>query len=165
MDSPGAATCALLLLEESALAASVRGSAWLYPATETLHIAGFTVLVGAAAMFDLRLLGLSPEIRVTDLARHLLRWSRRGAAVAVPTGFLLFAAHATEVAANPAFRLKLALIGLAVLNALFFHARTMKQVEGWDVRVPPPPRARAAALASLSLWAGVICCGRLIAYW
>jgi uncharacterized protein DUF6644 len=165
MDAPGAAGRALLLLEDSPLAASVRGSAWLYPAIETMHIAGFTVLVGAAAMFDLRLLGLSQQIPVTDLARHLLRWSRCGATVAVPTGLLLFAAHATDVAANPVFRLKLVLIALAALNALLFHARTIKGVQAWDVRVPPPRRAQAAAVASLCLWAGVISCGRLIAYW
>jgi hypothetical protein len=153
------------LLEESAPAASLRDARWLYPATEALHIAGFTLLVGAAALFDLRLLGVSPKLRVSDLAGHLLPWSRRAAALVVPTGLLLFAAHATAVAANSAFRFKLVLIALAGLNAAVFHAWTMKGVAAWDSGVRTPPAARAAAMASLCLWTGVICCGRLIAYW
>ncbi|HYD39700.1 MAG TPA: DUF6152 family protein [Anaeromyxobacter sp.] len=57
---------------------------------------------------------------------HLLRWSRRALVLVVPSGALLFSAHAVEPPRNPAFRLKLVLLGAA--------------------------------------WAGVIACGRMIAY-
>ena len=38
-----------------------------------------------------------------------------------PTGLQMFTAHATEMASNPALRLKLILIGAAFLNAGIFH--------------------------------------------
>ena len=39
------------------IGAAVRQSLWLFPAIETVHLLGMTVLVGTAAAFDLRLLG------------------------------------------------------------------------------------------------------------
>ena len=63
-------------LENTWLAVTIRESAWLYPGVETVHIIGFVVVVGAAAMFDLRLLGASRGLPVTETARHLLPWSR-----------------------------------------------------------------------------------------
>src|SRR5947208_9142437 len=47
----------------------MRQWAWLYPITEIAHIVGFAVLVGAAIMFDLRLLGVSSQLPVIGMAR------------------------------------------------------------------------------------------------
>ena len=58
---------------------------WLYPIVEIVHIVGFIVLVGAAFMFDLRLLGLARAVPVSALADHLLRWARWALVLVVPT--------------------------------------------------------------------------------
>src|SRR5262249_12594166 len=131
---------------------------------EILHIIGFVILVGSAAMFDLRLLGLSRQLPVTGMERHLLPWARASLLVIVPTGGLMFVAHATEFAGNPAFRLKLFLLVLAGLNAGVFRLRPVRQVAGWDRGTHAPWLARVAACLSLALWTGVIACGRLLAY-
>jgi len=151
-------------LEATAAATAMRQSLWLYPIVEILHIIGFVVLVGSAAMFDLRLLGLSRQLPVTGMERHLLPWARASLLVIVPTGGLMFIAHATEFAGNPAFRLKLLFLVLAALNAALFHLRPFKQVAGWDQGTRAPLAARVAACLSLVLWTGVIACGRLLAY-
>jgi hypothetical protein len=151
-------------IEALPVAGAMRSWLWLYPAVEILHIVGFVVLVGAAVLFDLRLLGVSPRLPVAELARHLGVWSWAGLAVIVPTGLLMFAAHATEMAENPAFQLKLLLIGGAGLNALAFRRGVFRRVEEWGCDGRTPPAARAAAVTSLVLWAGVISCGRLLAY-
>jgi hypothetical protein len=154
----------LLWLEGTAVATAMRESPWLYPAAETLHILGFVVLVGSAAMWDLRLLGLSRSLPVTLMARHLLPWARGGLLLAAPTGALLFASDATTIAANPAFQVKLVLIAGAILNAAAFHRWTYTSVRAWDCHVGTPPPAKVAALLSLGLWTGTIASGRLIAY-
>ena len=154
----------LVWLEQSGAAQAMRQWLWLYPTVEIIHIGGIVLLVGAAAMFDLRLLGLSRSLPVAALARHLLPWARLGLATVAPTGFLMFAAHATEFATNPAFQLKLTLITAGCLNAAVFHRWPFRSVSAWDVEHPTPPVARVAAVASLLLWAGVITCGRLLAY-
>jgi hypothetical protein len=154
----------LVWLEGSAVAIAMRQWLWLYPVVEIVHIVAFVVLVGAAAMFDLRLLGFSRQLPVADLAQHLLRWARLSLLLVVPSGLLMFTAHATEMAENPAFRLKLVLIAAAGLNAVGFHLGPFKRVAGWNQHTAVPAGAKVAAVLSLVLWAGVIACGRLLAY-
>lgn len=160
----GAGTGWLAWLEASGLGVAMRRWLWLYPAVEIAHILGIVVLVGAAAMFDLRLLGISRRLPVRAMAGHLLPWARAGLAVVVPTGIMMFVAHATEMAGNPAFRLKLLLIALALTNAAVFHRWPFRSVSRWDVVAQAPLAARLAAVTSLTLWMAVIGCGRLLAY-
>ena len=129
-----------------------------------VHILGFVLLIGAAMMFDLRLLGISARIPVSDLARHLLPWSRVGLGMVAVSGLSMFSAHATEWIANPAFWVKLSLIVLAGLNAWTFHRFTFPSVATWDRGAAAPAAARVSAIASLALWAGIVTCGRLLAY-
>lgn len=144
------------------LAQAMREHAWLYPIVETLHIIGFTVLVGAVTMFDLRVLGFGRPLPVKALGRHLLPWSAGGMLLVLPTGLLLFVADPLALLANRVFLLKLALIAVAGLNALAFHAGPWRRAEAWTERAPG--RAPLHALLSLGLWIAVIACGRLLAY-
>jgi hypothetical protein len=154
----------LVWLETSALATAMRQWQWLYPIVEILHILGFVLVVGGAFFFDLRLLGRGRALPVSGLATHLLTWSRAGFALVVPTGFMMFIAHATEFAANPAFQLKLLLIAVALLNAAAFHRWPFRSVARWNIAAATPVWARGAAGLSLACWAGAIACGRLLAY-
>ena len=157
-------TAWLQWLERSDVAVAIRDSVWLYPSVEILHITGFVVLVGAAAMFDLRLLGLSAQLPVDRVATYLLPVSRASLFVVVPSGLALFASDATSLSANLAFQLKLVLLACAGLNAYAFHRWCLPSVAAWSVNSPTPLRARLAAVTSLVLWTAVISCGRLIAY-
>src|SRR5688572_17041555 len=82
------------------LAQAMREHAWLYPIVETLHIIGFTVLVGAVAMFDLRVLGFGRQLPAKALGRHLLPWSAGSMLLVLPTGVLLFVADPLALLAN-----------------------------------------------------------------
>ncbi|MGH8853925.1 MAG: DUF6644 family protein [Telluria sp.] len=145
------------------LAQAMREHAWLYPIVETLHILGFALLVGAVAMFDLRVLGCGRQLPVKALARHLLPWSAGSMLLVVPTGLMLFVADPQALLENRVFLLKLGLIAAAGLNALAFHAGPYRHADAWPGRAPP--RALLHALLSLGLWIAVIACGRLIAYY
>jgi hypothetical protein len=154
----------LSALEQTAVATTVRDSSWLYPAAEYAHILGFVLLVGAAAMFDLRLLGLSRTVPVTALAAHLLPWARVGLLLVAPTGVLMFISDATVTAANPAFRLKLVVVAAGLLNAWAFHRGPFRSVRSWDSGVAAPASARLAAVLSLAIWVAALAAGRFIAY-
>lgn len=149
-------------IESTWLATAVREGAWIYAAVGTMHILGLALLVGSAAMWDLRLLGFSRKLPVVELANHLLPAARAGFAVAVVSGLLLFASDAVAIAGNPAFRIKLALIAAALLNAGLFHVRSSRYVMAEGGR--PPRAARINAIFSLALWGLVVVAGRLIAY-
>ena len=151
-------------LEGSPLGSAMRDSLWLYPAAETIHLLGLATLVGCAAAFDLRLLGISRHLPARATARHLLTCARTGFAVAAVSGLLLFSADATAIAGNPAFRWKLALIAVAGVNALRFHLGPFRTASDWDRGVPTPVPAKIAAAVSLIVWVGAVTAGRLIAY-
>lgn len=154
----------LVAIEKSELALTMRESLWMYPIVEIVHIVGFVILVGTVLSFDVRLLGLSRKIEIKTLARHLLPWSVGSIGLVVPAGLLMFSAHATEFARNPAFLLKLTLIALAAINAAAFHFGPYRSVEFWNRNIATPIQAKVFASVSLALWLAIIVCGRLLAY-
>lgn len=151
-------------LEHTPLAMAIRQSAWLYPALEVVHLTGIALLVGAAFLFDLRLLGFGPELPVQGLANHLLLWSRRSLWLVIPSGILLFITGATGLGYNPTFWLKMLFLSLAGLNALIFHRLIFSTVINGPPAQPLPVRARITAVFSIVLWLLVIICGRWLAY-
>lgn len=151
-------------LEASELGRAMREWLWLYPAVEIVHIAGIALLFGSIAVLDLRLLGFSRGVSAKQLAAHVLPWTLASFLLIVPSGFMMFAAHAADFIASGVFVLKMGLILLAGINAVLFHMGVFRTVAGWDADAPPPAAARAAAAVSLAAWIAVMACGRLLAY-
>lgn len=154
----------LAAIERLPLAVAMRQELWLYPAVEIVHILGFVTLVGSIIVLDLRLLGLTRGLPVRALARHVLPWSFGALLLIVPSGLLMFIAHAGDLIGNTAFVLKMSLLFCAALNAALFHAGVFRTVEAWDSGVAVPVAAKIHAIFSLLIWSGVISCGRLLAY-
>ena len=146
---------ALAALSASALGQAMRGSLWLYPAANVGHVVGAATLFGMILAADLRLLGLGQALSGEAVLRFTLPWAWAGFALAAATGPLLFAADPLEIAANPFFRVKLALLLIAGLNMLAFQliGRRLGRAQ------------RASAALSVTAWLGVLVCGRSIAYW
>ena len=159
---------ALVALEASGLGQAMRQWLWLYPAVEIVHIVGIGLLFGSIVVFDLRLLGFSRDISVKRLASHVLPWSAGSFLLIVPSGLLMFTAHASEFIASGVFAVKMLLILAAGVNAGLFHTITFRTADVWDSeemrKLPPPPSARLAGGLSLLIWVSVIACGRLLAY-
>ena len=151
-------------IQNSSLLVAMRSSPWLFPIVATIHLFGLAIIGGSVLVVDLRLLGLARGVPVSALADHLLRWARWALVLVVPTGSLMFIAHATEMSSNPAFRLKLLLIAAAFLNAGLFHRWPFRAVGDWDTEIAAPLPAKLAGALSLGLWTGVLACGRLLAY-
>ncbi len=145
------------------IAQAMREHAWLYPAVSIAHILGFTVLFGSLLVFDLRVLGIAKSIPVRALARLTLPWSVASITIIVPTGLVLFAAHAADFLESRPFAVKMALILAAGMNAAYFLTGPYPSVKSWDANMDAPLAARLSAALSIVLWAGVIACGRIIA--
>ena len=142
----------------------MREELWLYPSVEIVHIVGFAILVGSIVMFDMRVLGFSRQVPVRALARHLLPWTLGALVLIVPTGLLMFSAHASDFIANRAFQLKMALLLAAGINAAIFHTGPYRSVDAWNVDSPAPIGARVSVAVSILTWISIIACGRLLAY-
>ena len=151
-------------LENTSWAGGIRQSIWLYPALEIVHITGIVIVVGAAFMFDLRLLGFSKNLQLSGLSRHLLRWSARGLLLVIPSGILLFITNAKALDADPTFWFKMILLVIAALNVLVFHEFIFKRHVNLKIQGELPFAARISAFVSIVVWIAIIACGRLLAY-
>lgn len=150
-------------LQQSALAAFIGESVWAYPGLEIVHVLGIALVFGPILIFDLRVLGFYAEFDAARLRNALLPWVWTGFALNAASGALMFAADAAEFAANSAFRVKLALIAIAGLNALAFQTSWFPHA-GHGTEAKHQRRAKASAVASIALWLAVIAAGRLMAY-
>jgi hypothetical protein len=152
-------------LEKTPWSIALHESLWVYPIVESVHVLTLCLFVGTAAMLDLRLLGVTlRRVPVSSVAAQLLPWTIAGFAIMVITGSLLFYAIPVRSYLNIFFRLKVAMMILAGLNAWIFHRTVYRRVTEWD-RDPVPPRgARVSSALSLLLWACIIIAGRMIAY-
>ena len=130
----------------------------------TVHVLTLCVLVGTAAILDLRLLGLTLQrVPASEVMARLLPWIATGFLVMIASGSLLFYADPVAKYRNLFFRLKMVTLILVVINAWLFHRSVSRKVD-WD-RAPVLPRvARVAGGLSLVLWAIMITLGRLIPY-
>jgi hypothetical protein len=145
-------------IEASAVGSFVRESAWAYPAANLLHLLGLVLLVGAIGIVDLRITGAFRNLPVHALSRTLTPLALLGLALIAVSGPLLFSADAVALTRSATFGWKLALIAVALLNALLFRLLWRDTTE--EASVP----LRLMALTSLALWLCVAALGRLIAY-
>lgn len=134
-------------LEATGLAAALRRSRWVYPLVNSGHILGIALLLGTVIPMDWAILRHRAEPALRGFA--IL-----GLALAAFCGVLLFSAQATDYVANTWFRLKFALLTLALLNAGLFLG-----LDAWRTGL-----RRLTAGLSLLLWPAVLICGRMVAY-
>jgi hypothetical protein len=133
-------------LEATGLAQHLKASRWTYPLVNAGHVLGIALLVGAVLPMDVAVL----RGRGAAAVRLLRPWAVAGFALAAASGALLFITQAGDYLGSPWFRLKMALLAAALLNAAL------------HLRAGTP--SRRAALISLVLWPCVLLSGRMIAY-
>lgn len=152
-------------LESTWPALLVRESLYGFQIVVAAHLIGVTLSVGMLLWLDLRLLGAwARSGRISELYRTLAPWFFAGFALMFVSGGALLAAYAGAAYGNVFFRLKMAALLLAGVNALAFHRALERNLSTWDAAASPPPAARVFALASLVLWAAIIIAGRMMSY-
>lgn len=152
-------------LEKTPWSIALHESLWVYPAVESVHVLTLCLFVGTAVMLDLRLLGvMMRSMPVSEVTRQLMPWTAVGFGLMIVSGALLFYAIPVRTYLNIFFRIKIAMLILAGLNAWVFHRSVYRKVAEWDLDAVAPRGARVAGALSLVLWACIIVAGRMIAY-
>jgi hypothetical protein len=156
---------ALEWLEGLAWTTAIRESELGFPIGATAHVASLVVFAGLVIVMDLRLVGAAfTDTPLTQVQRRLFPWQMTGFALASATGIFLWFVDPLRYYGNVFFRVKLVLLVVAGLNALYFHQNTYSTVARWDEAPRLPAAARLAGACSLLCWAAIIVSGRLIAY-
>jgi hypothetical protein len=152
-------------VETTSLSQGLAESIWTYPILESFHTVGVAVFLGLLLVWDLRLLGvLFTGVAVTEVWARLIPWVAVGAIFMMSSGILLFWAKPVYSWGHIFFRIKIAALFLALLNAAAFHLGIEKRLVDWDLAPRPPRAARAAGVISIALWAVIVVAGRLIGY-
>jgi hypothetical protein len=152
-------------LQDTWLSGFIRDTKWCFPAIELVHLFGLVTLMATMLAFDLRLMNVWLRGRpVSVLMKRLLPWTWTAFAVMICTGTGLFLSDPLRFFDNTSFRIKLALIALAGLNALVFQVTTARTLDRWDLNIDTPRGAKIAGFLSMALWFGVVAAGRWIAF-
>jgi uncharacterized protein DUF6644 len=152
-------------LEQTPVGLLVRESQYGFPILVAIHIAALWLSAGIVVWFDLRLLGVSMRrVPARTVYRQLMPWASGGFVIMVVSGGMLASGFATAAYGNVYFRVKLAALLLAAVNAVVYHRITGRLVARSDGAAGAPLPARMAGLISIVLWAIVILAGRMISY-
>lgn len=143
------------------VAETIRGSKYLFPIIEAIHLLGLTVLLGIMVIISLRLFGFILQHESTrDLATDLRPYTWTSIITMLVTGFLLFSSEALKCYDSPSFRFKMACLILALIFqvTVYHKATTSDRVDA------SPGYARVTAILALALWFGVGVGGRAIGF-
>ncbi len=146
-----------ITLEGLALAEWLRFSRWAYAAVNATHLLGISLLVGAIAALDLRLIGLWKTTSIKQIYPILSTVAASGLGIAVFTGIILFSVRATEYAELSLFFVKLGLIAVGASFVAVIHFRC-------DLEHISLKQQRLVGIYSLSIWLAVLVSGRLLAF-
>jgi len=123
---------------------------------EVVHYFSIFMAVGATVFVDLRLLGLAARRQpATQVNAQLFPWVWIGFSLAVLSGFLMFAADATEYLHNSVFHRKVEVVFLAAVLAAVVQVNVAK----WDRPPAIAGRAKFWAVVSLLVWLWAILMG------
>lgn len=154
---------ALQWIESSWLGQLAGKTGWVFGLAETVHFMGLSMLLGAMAVLDLRMLRIIRRIPIARLL-DLIPLAIVGFTVQLVSGGTMFAAHPGDYWGNMAFRAKMVLIGIAGLNALWFWLVELGHVKALAPGEEARTSAKVVAGLSLGLWLVILTVGRLLAY-
>ena len=125
-------------LESTMLSKTLFGISWLWPACESLHFLGLSVLIGGAGVLDLRLMGLFRGVALRDV-KAFMPWAVGGFSVNLITGLLFVTMQPHLYLTSAVWWSKVAFLLIAGLNAAFVETRLSRA----DPRSSAPRAARA----------------------
>ena len=139
-------------------------TAWGWPAIESVHFIGLTLLFGSIATWDLRLLGMAKRVPIAAFHR-LVPFAVLGFAINIASGSLFLMTEPDQYLYNPAFHFKMMFIALAGLNVLVFYVTMFRRVSALGAGAAAPHVAKVSGAVSLIFWLAVIICGRMITFY
>jgi hypothetical protein len=153
----------LTFLSGTPMGAWVRNSAWAFPFLQSWHFIGMTMLLGVVGAIDLRVLGVARAVPLAPLHRYL-PIAFIGFFINLITGICFFCHDPYVYAYNTSFRIKMLLLVIAGLNALWFRLGVFLDLERWGPGIEASRLAKIISAVSLVVWLAVITAGRYIAF-
>jgi hypothetical protein len=141
--------------------AFVVGHTWVWPACETLHFVGLSLLFTVVFLVDMRMLGMAKSLSFSSLYQ-LLPFGMVGFGLNLLTGMFFFVGATQQYTKNVVFNWKILFVVLCGLNILYF----MLLDEPWKVKsgTDAPFTAKLVAASAIFLWVGVLYFGHMLPF-
>lgn len=151
-------------LSATELNSFIQMNSWVWPTLEMIHFLGLCLVLGSLLVVDLSVIGFAPDISLRVVDKFIIA-TLIGFALNLATGALFVVGDPKRYAINIAFQIKIVLIALAGLNALYFTFRVRPRIAaGAETFRDLSIDARLSTALSLTLWTSIIVLGRFIPY-
>ena len=150
-------------LQATSLSHAIVFNTWIWPAAETIHFIGLTMLLGIVGFFDLRLMGFFRRVSLEG-AHDLVPVAIAGFGLNLLTGVVFLIGHPEQYVHNVAWWWKVGCLFVAGANAGLFELtigqRTMALGPGEDTSMA----AKTIGFVSILAWFGVLYFGRMLPF-
>jgi hypothetical protein len=147
------------------LTAFIENQSWVVPTVQVTHILAITVIMGAVAVVNLRVLDvIERDQPIAVLAARFVPPSIVALVVLAATGLLLIAGEPTRAIFRYVFWVKMAMLATVIaLTTGLLGGLTWSGVATDPAGRAPAPY-KALAVAGLLIWLAIIVAGRWIGY-
>lgn len=137
---------------------------WFVPTVQTVHILCIAVVVITLWMLDFRLMSLTRNEPLPEMADRFLPWTWSALGMLLLTGTLLTITEPSRELMNSAFRLKMLMVAVLALLTFFFQRTLRKDPGYWSASRGRQRLGGVLGFVSLCLVVSIVVAGRLIAY-
>ncbi len=152
-------------IERTPLSQAIQVTSWSVPAVQTVHILAIAAVMASVFMLNLRLLGIvgtdRPLAEVSARIRPVIWWTLP---ILLLSGAILIVGEPVRSLENWVFQLKMTLLVAVIIITLAYQAPLNKDSNFWDATSGRRGAIKLIAIVSLTLWVGIVCAGRWIAY-
>lgn len=150
-------------LTATPLNAFITGNSWVWPTLESVHFLGLCLLFGSLLIIDLRMMGFAKKLPIKSID-VFITMTLIGFMLNLVTGVLFVVGDPARYFVNIAFQIKMVIIVLAALNAIFYILKIRPKVHAGVESSDLPGYAKLVAFLSLLFWTSAIILGRFIPY-
>lgn len=154
----------IAFLDGSAVNLFIKSRSWVWPTLEMVHFLGLCMVLGSLLIVDLSVIGFAKGISLRLVDKFIIV-TLIGFALNLATGTLFFIGDPARYLVNIAFQIKILLIALAGINALYFTFKIRPKISaGANNFGDLSAKARISTGLSLTFWTSIIILGRFIPY-
>ena len=134
---------------------------WALPIIQVFHILAISASFASILMINARMFGIAGSSSMAETSNRYIRVLWWALLVLLITGLLMIIAEPIRELINPIFWIKMGLLVLGILVAIWFHKGVLKHVAaGRDIVATD----KATAVFLVILWCAIMFAGRWIAY-
>lgn len=150
-------------LATTSLSNTIQNVSWIIPTIQTIHIVCVAIVISAAFLVDLKVLGVFARSQpLASLSDRFLSWIWWALIVLLVTGSLLITGEPGRSITNPAFFAKMIMLVVVALLTYVLQRPLATDAGYWDGN--RAVAAKSIAIVSLLLWSCIVFAGRWIAY-